>query len=224
MRWKNIFKKIMGDFDTEYDDDEYNDNYINEKQYRNRYSDDNYTEYSSKNHKEIYNNELEEENHNYQYNNKNQNEYNNLINNDTDINLNLSVDIKIELFEDSSNVYLKALLPGTSEDDIYIDISRDSVIISGKRDNQHIVEDESYFIQEISWGEFNREIQLPREIDIDNSNAKLSKGMLFIEMQKTDRYRKKKLIPNFITLENENNKSKKNIFYYGKKKKNKKKY
>jgi len=215
----------MGDFDTEYDDYEYDNSYTNEKQYRNRYNDNNYTEYNSPNHKETYNIELEE-NHNYQYNNENENqdEYNNLINSDIDINLNLPVDIKIELFEDSSNVYLKALLPGTSEDDIYIDISRDSVIISGKRDNQHIVEDESYFIKEISWGEFNREIQLPREIDIDNSNAKLSKGMLFIEMQKTDRYRKKKLIPNFINLENEDKKNKKNIFYYGKKKKNKKKY
>ena len=140
----------MGDFDTEYDDAEYSESYTGAKQYRDRYHDDNNTEYNSQNYKEIHDDDFDEGDHNYQYNNENQSEYNNLIHSDDNINLNLSVDIKIELFEDSSNVYLKALLPGTSEDDIYIDISRDSIIISGKRDNQHIVEDESYFMQEIS--------------------------------------------------------------------------
>ncbi len=182
-----FLKKIVGDFDND-NDNVYSGNgsEIRNNKYNPGYNSQgqNYTEendYLASNIDDI------------DFNNQENNNYNNVSD---EIFKNTKLDIKIELYEDTTYVYIKALLFGVNEEDVFIDISRDTVVISGKRESKHIVEDEAYFNQEIEWGEFFREIKLPKEINIDSSTAELNLGILFIKMKKTDKYRKVKLTPN----------------------------
>jgi HSP20 family molecular chaperone IbpA len=136
MNISKFFKKIVGDTDHEADHEYeynenqnstynsgYNQNYKKEDLYHTDMSD---TDFSDLDDADQYENNISNE-----------------------IFKNTKLDIKIELYEDSSHIYIKALVFGVEEEDVYIDISRDTVVLSGKRESQHIVEEEAYFVQEI---------------------------------------------------------------------------
>ncbi len=50
-----------------------------------------------------------------------------------------------------------------------------------------------YFNQELFWGPFSREVELPEEIDIDKVEAVEDHGLLTIKMPKSDKERTNKV-------------------------------
>jgi len=89
-----------------------------------------------------------------------------------------SVDI-----EESDEMYMiSADLPGMKKDDVKIDITGNSLRLSGERNRE--VNEEGY--RERSYGRFSRSFTLPQNIDAKKVEANFEDGVLRIVLPKTE--------------------------------------
>ena len=96
------------------------------------------------------------------------------------------IELSIDLYEDDDNLYLKTFIPGIEPRDIDIDVSRDRIVLSGERlEKQN--DDFDYFIQELPWGKFKKQVSLPKEINIEKIKSSTKNGMLTLKLPKTDK-------------------------------------
>ena len=96
------------------------------------------------------------------------------------------VEPKIEMVDGENDVKVLAELPGMNDDDIEVDVSEDGYLtIRGEKKN--IVENKAdgRYFSERSYGMISRTVPLPADIDIDNTDAKYSNGLLKIVLPKT---------------------------------------
>ena len=102
----------------------------------------------------------------------------------------------VELLDKGKEFIIKAELPGVKKEDLDIDIEKDYLNIKAKKIDEVNEEDKNYRHSEFSYGEFSRMIQLPEEIDVDKSEAKLEHGVLTITAPKIQKEKEqaKKLI------------------------------
>jgi HSP20 family protein len=105
----------------------------------------------------------------------------------------LDGELSVDMYQTDKDVVIEAMIAGVKPDDIQVNITRDIVTISGKREaNKSVIRDD-YFYQELYWGTFSRSIMLPHEIDIETSEAVEKHGMLILKMPKIDKGRQNKL-------------------------------
>ncbi len=103
------------------------------------------------------------------------------------------MELPLDVYQDSDNIYITAFIPGVSLSNINIELSREMISIEGERVRHDMEEVEEVFSQELEWGEFARTVSLPEEIDIDTSTATESAGVLHITLPKFNKSRKAKL-------------------------------
>jgi HSP20 family protein len=76
---------------------------------------------------------------------------------------------------------------GVRPEDLDLSITRDMVIIRGKREETRGVDDSDYFHKELYWGSFSRSIMLPQEVDAENATAIEKFGLLIITLPKLNK-------------------------------------
>ncbi len=99
----------------------------------------------------------------------------------------------IELFEKDGNLLLRAELPGLEKDDINIEISNNSLILSGDIKEKEEEKGQNYYKSELRYGKFLRNINLPLDINKEKIKASFKNGILTIDMPKTEEEKQKKL-------------------------------
>ena len=101
----------------------------------------------------------------------------------------------IEVADKGKEFDIRAELPGVKKEDLDIDIEKDFLKINAKKFDETKEENKNYKHSEFSYGEYSRTIQLPEEIDIDKTEAKLEHGVLKIIAPKllTEKEQSKKL-------------------------------
>ena len=104
--------------------------------------------------------------------------------------------IPIEIADKEKEFDIKAELPGIKKEDLDIDIEENFLRINAKKIDETQEENKNYKHSEFSYGEFSRTIQLPEEIDIERTEAKLEHGILRIVAPKIHKEKEqtKKLI------------------------------
>ena len=102
----------------------------------------------------------------------------------------------IEVADKGKEFDIRAELPGVKKEDLDIDIEKDFLKINAKKFDETKEENQNYKHSEFSYGEYSRTIQLPEEIDIDKTEAKLEQGVLKIIAPKLlkEKEQSKKLI------------------------------
>ena len=92
----------------------------------------------------------------------------------------------------NENEYLTSVeLPGLEEKDVEISIDEDNVLtIKGEKKQEYKEEKNNYYVSEISYGAFRREIPLPQDIEKDNIEALFSRGILAIKIPKVKKKEK----------------------------------
>lgn len=102
----------------------------------------------------------------------------------------------IELTDKGREFDIRAELPGIKKEDLDIDIEENYLKINAKKYDETNEEDKNFKHSEFSYGEFSRTIQLPEEIDINKTEAKLEHGILKIVAPKMHKEKEqaKKLI------------------------------
>lgn len=102
----------------------------------------------------------------------------------------------IEVADKGKEFDIRAELPGIKKEDLDIDIEENYLRINAKKFDETNGEEKNYKHSEFSYGEFSRTIQLPEEIDVNKTEAKLEHGILKIVAPKM--YKEKQQIKKLI--------------------------
>ena len=90
----------------------------------------------------------------------------------------------VEIDEKEKEYCVKAELPGVKKEDLDIDLEKNRLTISAKKEEEHKEDTKGFRKSEFKYGEFSRTVYFPDEIDIENTHAKLEHGILRIEAPK----------------------------------------
>ncbi len=101
--------------------------------------------------------------------------------------------LAIDMYQTPSEIIVKTMIAGVKQEDLDISITRDMVVVKGKREESNDIAGNDYFHKELYWGSFSRTIILPQEIDVDESEAVNKNGLLIVRMPKIDKNRQAKL-------------------------------
>jgi HSP20 family protein len=93
---------------------------------------------------------------------------------------------RVDVREQDNMILVEAELPGMDQKDIDVEVTRDSVRISGERKHEEEKEEKGYYRHEIARGSFERVIDLPTEVDENKAEAEFSKGVLTIRLPKSE--------------------------------------
>lgn len=99
-------------------------------------------------------------------------------------------ELPVDMYESGNEIIVQTLIAGVLPENLSINITRDVVSISGRREENKSTPDENYYIRELYWGAFARTVELSDEIDITQAEAIERHGMLIIKLPKIDKNRK----------------------------------
>jgi HSP20 family protein len=101
--------------------------------------------------------------------------------------------LTVDVYQTPTDIVIKTMVAGVRPEDLDISITRDMVVIKGKRETERTVNDDDYFHQELYWGSFSRTIMLPAEVEVEESEAIEKHGLLIIRMPKIDKHKQTRL-------------------------------
>jgi len=100
-----------------------------------------------------------------------------------------AVDIK----EEDNRFLVRADLPGVDPKDVEITLQNGTLAIKGKRESEAKREEQDYYRVERVYGEFYRRFVLPDSADPDKVSAKYDKGVLEIDIGKSEARKPKRI-------------------------------
>lgn len=101
--------------------------------------------------------------------------------------------LTIDVYQTPAEIVIESAIAGVDPEDLDINVTTDSVSITGRRRREKTVREEDYFYRECYWGKFSRSIILPQEVDPDDSRVTLKNGILSIHLPKLNKRKAKKL-------------------------------
>ena len=94
--------------------------------------------------------------------------------------------VPVDLWETKDAYHLRADLPGLAPDDIEINVTADTVTISGQTKPGTDVTNEGWLRQERLFGKFKRSFTVPMQIDPSKVEAKFTNGVLELVLPKAE--------------------------------------
>jgi HSP20 family protein len=99
----------------------------------------------------------------------------------------------INVWAAEESAMITAEMPGVSKDDLEINVTGDTLTLSGSRNPDELPEDAHYHRRERSYGDFNRSIQLPYTVDVNKVKATFKNGILKVELPRVEAEKPKKI-------------------------------
>lgn len=99
------------------------------------------------------------------------------------------VAVPVDMWETPEAYHVRADLPGLNPDDIDINVTTDSVQISGELKARTDVTSEGWLRQERRTGKFQRGFSLPTQLDPNKVEASFDNGVLSLVLTKADAVR-----------------------------------
>lgn len=99
----------------------------------------------------------------------------------------------VDLRETDQEFVLTATVPGMEKEDIDIDVTNDSITISGERKSEEEKPGERYHLREQSYGSFRVRYSLPADVRPDDVKAHYKNGILKVELPKAEAKESKKI-------------------------------
>lgn len=97
--------------------------------------------------------------------------------------------LAVDVYETNDALIVKTMTAGVKKEDLQINLSRETLIIHGRRENDARAYQNHYHQQELFWGSFTRTVELPEEIDIELATATEHHGLVTIKLPKFDKKR-----------------------------------
>lgn len=102
----------------------------------------------------------------------------------------LSLNPKVDIVEDDKSYKLSAELPGLELENINLDLSDGILTLSGEKKTEKEEKKEGhYHMMERGYGFFKRSFSLPPSIEEDKIKADFKKGVLSVDMPKSEKAR-----------------------------------
>ena len=102
-------------------------------------------------------------------------------------------ELAVDVYQTADAIVVKALIAGVQPTSIDISLTREMLTITGSREDEREVDEESYFQRELYWGSFSRTILLPEEVDVDLAEATEKHGILVLRLPKINKKKQTKL-------------------------------
>jgi HSP20 family protein len=99
----------------------------------------------------------------------------------------------VDVFEEGNEVVVKAEMPGVKKEEVDIELTEDSVTISGEKKKEEKVEKKDYCRVERSYGSFSRTVALPAEVKAGEAKAVFKNGVLEMRIPKKEETKKVKV-------------------------------
>ena len=96
----------------------------------------------------------------------------------------------MELLDNSDNLILRMQLAGINRQDIDIQVTKNSVTISGERHRQE-AESSRYLYSDFNYGKFQRQISLPVPVINTQATANYEAGILILTLPKAEEARQR---------------------------------
>ncbi len=101
--------------------------------------------------------------------------------------------LTVDVYQTAEMIVIKTMVAGVRPEDLDISITREMVVIKGKREEERSIREDDYFIRELYWGTFSRTIMLPQEVEVEDCDAVEKHGLLIIKLPKIDKGRQTRL-------------------------------
>lgn len=99
----------------------------------------------------------------------------------------------VDIYEDETEVVIKAELPGIDQKDIEVKIENNTLILRGERTHEQTVRKENYHRVERYYGSFQRSFYLPNTVDTEKVKAACDKGVLTVTLPKKEESKPKQV-------------------------------
>ena len=99
----------------------------------------------------------------------------------------------MDLVETEEQFVLRADLPGLGEEDVKLEVTGDTLTVSGERTFEHEAKKDGFYRLERGSGTFSRSLTLPEGTDPEAISAAFSKGVLEIRIPKPEQRRPRRV-------------------------------
>ncbi|MFH7320003.1 Hsp20/alpha crystallin family protein [Desulfurivibrio sp. D14AmB] len=89
---------------------------------------------------------------------------------------------QVDIGADDKSYTITIEVPGVDEKDVTIEISEDTLVVSGEKKQEKEEKEKDFYRMERSYGSFRRVLCLPEDVDRDGIKAAFKKGILTITM------------------------------------------
>jgi len=91
----------------------------------------------------------------------------------------------LDMTEDDQAFHLNVELPGMDEKDVEVTLRNHTLTIKGEKKEEKETKEKDVHRRERAYGYFRRSVELPAEVDADKISATYRKGVLTIDLPKT---------------------------------------
>jgi HSP20 family protein len=98
---------------------------------------------------------------------------------------------RVDETEDEKAFHIRVELPGMDQDDVDINLANGMLTIRGEKKREDEEKGKDFYRKERSFGAFRRTLPIPAEVDETAIDATFNKGVLCIELPKTEAAQKK---------------------------------
>ena len=102
-------------------------------------------------------------------------------------NRNINFNPNFDISEDESSFYITTDLPGMDKKDVDISVSEGVITISGERKSKKNQDTSISKYNQTRYGSFEKSFYVPEEANADKINAKMSSGVLILEIKKAEK-------------------------------------
>ncbi len=99
----------------------------------------------------------------------------------------------IDIEETDEAIVIRAELPGMNKEDIKVNLSGDTLTISGERKQEAEKKGRTYYRIERAYGKFQRTITLPAEVEGEKAKASYKAGVLELVLPKSEKAKAKEI-------------------------------
>lgn len=100
---------------------------------------------------------------------------------------------RVDISETDTEVKVRADIPGIDPDKVNIEVTEDSLALSGSVEKSSEEKEENFYRMERQAGHFSREFILPSKIDPHSAEAKAKNGTITITLKKQPSEQKRKV-------------------------------
>lgn len=88
----------------------------------------------------------------------------------------------VDVFTKDGKFFVHAELPGMTKDDVKVELDENRLIVRGERKKETKEEKKDFYRSEFNYGSFYRAIPLPKEVNLEEIEAKFCNGILEVSM------------------------------------------
>ena len=93
--------------------------------------------------------------------------------------------LPLDIYETSDDIVIRAVVPGVGPDGIDIQFQGGVLTLRAKSESTELPEGAAWLVQEVTAGEYIRQVTLPRAIDPDRAETTFENGVLTLTLPKT---------------------------------------